>query len=279
MCEGNCTCDTDITCKECCKDPVASQDRKLPPMGVVTEVDVHKDADGTEWVHETYHDANAIRESMAEDHPGHYSPERKSFETLAFEKVLDSVVSEREDLEAEEKGLLERLAAVRERLQVVTPIEGTMTWLQNHIFNFDHKQESVRQILPTSPVYNALMLKYHRLKNSKELVETAAGVKKLRSVVDGTNRGWRCELCYRHFQCEADLKRHIESNCEYHGNEEYHKMMELQRDMRERTCPVCTFKSVSKAGLKTHIRLKHEYYYAANFGKPKKRKKSKKGKK
>ena len=270
-----CTCNdgSDITCKECCKEPKA-EDLKLPPMGVVTEVEVRKDEDGTEWVNEVHHDANEIRESMEWDHPGHYSPERKSYETIAFEEVLESIQVERTELEAQEADLLEQLRLVRERLETVTPIEGTMTWLQNHIFNFDHKQESVRQILPTSPVYNKLMLTYHRLKNSKELVETASGVKKLRKVLDGSPRGWRCELCYRGFQCEADLKRHVESNCEYHGNEEFQKTEDLKRSIRERSCDVCSFKAVSVAGLKTHIRLKHPVYYAEKFGK-----KSKKGKK
>jgi len=279
---GDCTCKTTLNtlCDACC-GIMSDKELKLPPLGVVSEVDLTKGDngieggdDGVEWVHEIHHDANGIRESMAADHPGHYSPERKSHETREFEMVLGAIAGEREELESEEAVLLERLESVRERLSVVSPIEDTMTWLQAHIFNYDHKVKSIRDILPTSPVYNKLMLRYHRLKNSKEIVDTASGVKKLRSILDGSPRGWRCELCYRGFQCEEDLKRHVASNCEYHGNEEFQKLEELKRDIRSRSCEVCSFKSSSTGGLKTHMRIKHPDYYAVKFGKtPKKGKK------
>ena len=258
---SDCTCGTDITCKECSKDPL-----ELLKPGIVTDF-----RNGQE------HDAGGIREQMAEDHPDHYSPERKSHETLMFEEVLKATQNERSELEEEEAHLAERLNEVRDRLHALYPVEGTMTWLQDHIFNFDQKQAAVRDMLPgLSSTYNSLMIAYHRLRKAKGIVVTDGGIRfKNPTGTHGPAR-WHCKLCYRSFQSPADLDRHVESGCEYMGNEEYQKEYEHYRELRLRTCSVCTFVAKTSAGLKTHVRIKHSNHEAKDIGKNKNPKKGKK---
>jgi hypothetical protein len=240
-----------------------NKDAYVPPFGVVRGAGPEGDrplgkgpekASGeTENVPVVDFSAAEIRACMAQVHPDHdltsSSQFHKSKEFRLFEAVLSDVKSSIEETEAVRGELQEKLTLAQGKLQELYSTMGTLSWLNEHIFTQSAKVnvDNIRGILPgCSGSYNKLMLRYNNLRSSENLEYHPDGVSSPR--LKGVARRWPfvCKICSEPFQDEADLERHVASNCEYKGNEEFVKKYEARRNSRMSVKDPVASKPVSK---------------------------------
>jgi len=202
----------------------------------------------------------SIREDLLKEYPDKYRY-RDSEEGLIFKRIMKAIHEECKDLDnsveakmAQIDQLQEEIDEESDRLVQLTPVDGTLTWVHENIFDVERKAKIIRSVLPgMGPTYDGLMLRYHRLRNSDALDTSVMGVKKIKGTGKRTDH-FNCKVCLAWFQHEDDLKHHMDSMCKYTGNDAYQAAYFAKKDLRERTCLECGFVAKSAVGLDTHKR-------------------------
>jgi hypothetical protein len=196
-----------------------------------------------------------IQDELRKEHPYEY---RESVESMQFKKIMASIQDECKALEVdiEERRevirkLEEELTSVEDKLEDLTPVEATITWLYGVMFDVAGKAQAIRDVLPnTGEVYGNLMLRYQRLKDSKQLVNSG-GVFKIRGT-GVRSRPFVCSTCRTGFDHAKDFERHLDSVCEYRGNDAYQAEYMVKKRERDCTCIRCGFVAKTPSGRKNH---------------------------